>query len=360
MDIATYKNQPQEISEYLEVSVNDMQFDGNYLSIKDNPAYGSIYITDNMRESLCRFVGVSPSLNRGLYSLDQDLWREVLTKLFKYHGKEIIILLLGASDDDSYVKGVCTTTRSSVSSVSFVNKVLSHFEDVQDTIVSDIDYSKDNLVSHVVVLGSKTYTDVHNRVFNLGVVFRNDETSNSTCKMVLKYVDSEVYYLPSKLYNLSSSRYDRTTSNSMESLEVLLLRVSEDFLTNRFDDMSQEILDKIRSADNKYISYQEFDRLRVVLLKMARSSDFIEDDVNEISSKLDELNDFEKLYGKIDNDYLWKCTAISENSLGKVLMFVDSITSDYKFYPEEVTFLRDLLGEYLIDSRVCQHIAKRQ
>ena len=52
----------------------------------------------------------------------------------------------------------------------------------------------------------------------------------------------------------------------------MLLKVSEDFMTDRFDSVSQEILGKIISADSKFISYYEFDKLRTVLLNMSRAS----------------------------------------------------------------------------------------
>lgn len=363
MDITSYEKHPMQTTFYESVSISNLVFDDNYVKLLNAPDLGDILLTDSMRDSLCRFVGLSPSLNRGLYSTDKDLWYKVLNKLYQYHHKEEVILLLSKNsvDNCSYsVKGICNnSSRESITTKCFIDKVLSYFETYPEIEISDIEFSNLDTKSSVILLSKEEYL-FKDKKFRIGVAVFNDETSNSYTRMVIKYTDSDYYYLPSKIYNLSSSRYDKTTSSSMESLEILLLRVVEDMTSSILSEKIDYIIDRMYNSYESKLSYNEFNRALVLIRNVYTASDVDGDIINDIVSLFDKFDTFETTYGQKNHDYLWQCTAFSDYSVGDILEVLDSLYKEYTLYPENVIFLRELLGEYLISPRVCETIAVKR
>lgn len=360
MNVEEYRLHTKGTSQYIEVPVSAMEFYGNYARIMTSDIkLDGLVVAEDMRDSICRYVGVSPALNRDLYATDPTLWKTVLDKLYSAHGNDKIIILIESLPSCKYIKGICTNPRPAISNSIFIDQVLNHFEDVGNTVIDSIEYAKDVVTSSVTVFGDTWYEGVSHPRFKLGVVFLNDETTNASCRMVLKFDNSELYYLPSKFYSASSSRYDKHTSNSVESLGMVLLKVSEDFLTGYIDKRAPEVIMYLDDSAKKVLSKAEYDATKTTLLNAARSSDMDEEEISDILTELSKIDDFEKLYGSIGSDYLWKSTALSENSLKIALAVVGRIPFDHQFYPECLPPIRDLLGEYLVKPRSCQYIAKR-
>lgn len=360
MTLTQYKNSNFKCSNYLEVTISDLVFDDNTLTIQDNNDYGNLIVTDNLRNSICKYVGMSSSIDKGLYSTDKDLWYKVLAKLYSYYSKDNLILNISESNAGYYVNGICNSSKAPLSSKDFIDGVIRYYEDFSEISVYDIKCLEGETVSEVLLsINTEIYKDFTNKSFKLGVVFRNDELSNCYCRMAIIYDDGVVYYLPSKYYNLTTSRYDRSTSDNKEALDILLLRVSEDTASGYFNDKSEEILDHLSYSSHKNLSLMEYDNFKTLIQNISVSSDLSDEEINDISNSLDSINDFETIYGPLKNDYLWKCTAIGSFTLHDLLKVAHCICKEHVFYPKEDILLREFLGDYLVTPRNCQLLAKK-
>lgn len=361
MNLSAYNKLTKDNSFYKEVDVSNLKFDGEFLTIHDEHDLGDIYITDLMKDSLCKFVGLSSSINKGLYSTDKELWYKVLTKLYNYYSKSSIILLVSEDSEDHryYVKGLCNSTRELLTNVSFINSIIKYYNQYDNITITDIGYTRDLVNSHVVVTCDTVHKDVNDKEFTIGVVFRNDELNGTYCRMVINYSDGIMYYLPPKYYNVTTSRYMKTTADSKEALEIVMLRVFEDLTSDVFESRLGELMNLIGSSKYKFISRMEYERTKSLLSNVSSSSDISDEEYNDILEDLSSIDDFETIYGSIENDYLWKCTAIGGTSLYDLLELVGSISKDHQFYPEDNNLLREFMGEYLTIPRVCQLLAKK-
>lgn len=361
MNLTAYENLTKDNSFYKEVDVSDLHIGEEYLSIKGQDNYGEIYITESMKDSLCKYVGLTSSINRSLYSTDKDLWYKVLTKLYKYYSKSTVMMLVSESDDGRcFVKGICNSDRELLINHEFINDVIRYYDQYDEISIVDIGYDKNSMLSHVVLVSDKSYTDPVRLIgFKFGVVFRNDELNSTYCRMVIYYDDGTMYYLPSKYYNITTSRYFKTTVNAKEALEMVMIRVLEDLTSNTFEDKLATILKLMVDSGNKYISRMEYERVKSLISNACSGSDISDEEYSDIIEELNKFDDFEDLYGEIGNDYLWKCTAIGGTTLLDIIKVVCSISKDHQFYPESENIIREFLGEYLTTPRVCQLLAKK-
>lgn len=343
---------------YMEVSVEDLIFRDNFVDIASNPLIAPIYVTEEFKDAVCRYVGMSPSLNKCLYEIDEGLWRDALNKLYKYHHKETIRMLISTSNGNSIVKGLVTTDREPVLARAFINDTVKFFDIYTEVEVSEILYEPDTNISSVTVLLVKK-AEYNVRPYRLGVVFTNNELDSITARLVMKYDDGDYYYLPSKMYNLSSSRYAKTTSTSSEALNILLVRVSEDLLGTAISEKESFVTSRILESANKKITLQEYSALVTTLSNMSYESQLDESEIEDILSEVSTLNDFETIYNTLRSDYLWKCTALSGNSFDDMFRVIDTLPSSHVFYPRCLPYLRDLLGDYLMNVRICQMLANK-
>lgn len=346
---------------YISVPVSDIDFQGNYVNIHNyDYNYDSLIVSGEVRDAICRMVGMSPPLNKSLYETDPSLWKTVLNKLYSLHSKETILLMIDRAISSEYIKDICQSPRPALSNTEFIQEVINHFEDVDCAEVTDIDYSSDWTTSGVTVLMNNWVTNFPDLPrFKVGVVLLNDEANNSTARLVLKFDNQEIIYFPSKIYNASSSRYDKHTADSKESLRVLLLKVSEDFLTGYIDGRVNELVAYLTDAAKKTLSKSEYDTIRNVIINAAHLSDMDEEEIGAILTELAVIDDYEKLYGSIGSDYLWKSTAFSDTPMSTALKVIGRIPVEHVFYPECLLSIREILGEYLAKPRNCQFIAKR-
>lgn len=360
MKLTAYEKLTKDTSFYEEVDVSDLHIDDEYLSIY-NSNYGDIYITDSMKDSLCKYVGLSSSINKGLYDTDKDLWYQVVTKLYKYYSKSTVMLLVSSSDDGKYyVKGICNSPRELLINSEFINKVINYFEDSCDIDIADIGYTNGLTTSHIIVEFNKLYDDPStNKLFKFGVVFRNDELNGTYCRLVMSYTDGTIYYLPSKYYNTTISRYFKNTVDSKEALEMVMLKVMEDLTSGSFEDKVDLLRSLLISSKDKCLSRMEFERVKALLSNVCSTSEISDEEYSDVLKELDNFDDYEDLYGSIENDYLWKCTAIGGTTLFDIMKVVSSISKNHQFYPEDENLIREFLGEYLTVPRVCQVLAKK-
>lgn len=354
MNIDSFTKLSKSNVEYLVEPVSELVFDGNYLSVKDG-SYEDIELTNTVKESICRMVGVSPSLSNSLYDIDKELWSTVLTRLYSYHNKDNLVILVSELEDGKYkTKGLCNTSRETIPSFRFINKVLNYFNDNQSITVSDITFSNDSNLANVILLLNEDFISFNNESYKLGFVIYNDEFYNSYCRSVL-YKDSLYYYLPSKCYNLSSSRYDRVTETAEESLDIMLLRISDDIDTKVLDNLVESVNYKIDSLSKLQYSYQEYTDLCTIIVNACTKS--CVGNINDVTDLLDSINDFITLYGELKNEYLWKCTAFSNNTFSKFLNILTYVETSCAILPEDITPVREYLGQLLWFSKMKEVVA---
>lgn len=346
---------------YVEVPVSDIDFQGNFANIHNySYNYDGLIVAEEMRDALCKYVGMSPPMNKALYNTDPTLWKEVLTRLYSLHSEDTVILVIEKLPSSKYIKGICQASRPALDNTTFIKECISHFEDVDVASIEEVDYASDNTTASVIVLMNEWETEYAGVPrFKIGVVLTNNEENTVTARLVIKRDHQEYIYFPSKVYGASSGRYDKRTKDAQESLQMLLLKVSEDFLTHYIKSRAPEVVMYLDDAAKKHLSLAEFDALRNVIVNAAHLSEMDEEEIGDILSELAPISDFETLYGSLGTDYLWKATAFSDIPMNSALNVIGKIPEDHKFYPECIPSIREILGEYLVKPRNCQFVAKR-
>lgn len=355
MNLQIYNSLAKSKVTYLESSVSDLVFDDGYLSVKGDAEFKDIELTETVKESICRMVGISPSLSKSLYSIDKDLWDTVLCRLYSYHEKESIVLILNEMEDGKYsTKCLCNVPKETVSNERFISKVINYMKDYQDLSVSDITYSNESTLASVVILNNKEYEDYLGNKYQLGFVVYNDELTNGYCRGVM-YKDGVYYYLTSKMYNLTTSRYDKSTNDSYESLDIMLLRITDDYNSGILDTFVDTINKNIEVLRSKNYSYQEYSELFNVVTNLCTKSYTAE--LDNVVEMLNSLNDLEEKYGDIKSDYLWKCTAFSSNVFDSLIGVLKYVECNCGILPEDLVPLREYAGMLLSSKKMVEVIA---
>lgn len=364
MDKNTYENiiESEGLKEYyIDADVPSILFHDTTVTV-EGTVLTSAPITEDVKNAICRYVGMSASLAKYLSGQDQSFWKEALTRLYKYKDKESITLLV-QEDSTGFrvVKNVTMSDRQPMTNVNFIDRVYEYFSTSESLEIADIVYDSSSIESYVVlrVLGL-TPMDGGDRSWTLGFVFRGDETGGISCRLaIVPSEGSDIIYLPAKMYNLTSTRYDKTTHCTEESLDMLMLRVLEDVELNEtfLEDKWAEVLARKVVLKETEISLLEFTQLRNTISNACYMSNMSEEEVSQVLEKIEEFDDYNKIYGDLKSDYLWRCTAFSNHNFTEILEMVGNITSSHVFYPQALSQIRYLLGEYVMLPRLHSMVA---
>lgn len=313
-------------------------------------------------ERLNKELGISPALYNTLMSIsDKVLLNSLLQILLSPRDISNITLLVSEDKATGYVMN---TTRNPLLNIEFLKRV-SSLVDANDSVeISEYYYLGDDTKSQVIlsaknpVIIEEKYENADSKIYeyNVGILLVNDELGAVTSRLVC-YISGQPLYFPASYYNATSSRYTRSTSNSAEALEVLLLKVIEDLRDGNLYNKIYDFHHRYRVTKNIVASYEEYNTLLRVVSKIPS---VIEDNSYLESLKL-RYDDFEKRYSHLPekkSSYIWRCTALSDIPIGVLISLTSNILCDLNAPSIEYNEVRDLLGSYMCTNRMVEEIAK--
>ena len=358
MSIAEMKSFPEDPNKfYISVNLSEHRevFEG-VLSHK-----GSTYeIAPCVVDELCKKSGIPTNMSKILKCKDKNLWIENNILLYNYYYNSAPLVYLVV---DNSVEYITSKSIPPVLNTEFLRVAGSFFEDYGYLVDMDsYSYDQSRTISEFTVFKREKH-NYAGRDYILGVLFTNDELSNISCTLVAE-VDGIRFYLPSKYYNLSSSRYSRSTSNSIEAFQMLLLRVIEDISDENWYSIIPEVNTNIVSCQRTPATYEDYKRLSQLVNKSAINSDISEGEIKDILESLeDTLADFEKNYSDPDSmnkSYIWRCSALSEHTIYDLIVSLISTTRAHEYYPETMRDIFKSIGDMIMLDNIATELAKRK
>lgn len=312
---------------------------------------------------LSKDLGFSYDLYNTLNDIDPEAAKAMVISM-STHSKHPEILLLIDKENNSVLNYSLESERAPLLNSEFIKRVSSLVGTSDSVSLSEVYYHKDDSYSSVVIkkndpiiIEEKYEGKESNFIeYNIGVLLVNDEVNAAYSKLVL-YVNDQPLYLPASYYNTTTSRYKRSTSSSSEALEVLVLKIIDDLRENA---LHQKIYDlHYRYRANKYI-YSSYEEYNTVLRTMRKIPTIIEDN-SYLESLLSKYEEFEKKYVRLEDQkssYIWRCTALSNITVGALVDMTTRIMSELSAPPVEYTAIRELLGSYISTNCIAEEIAK--
>lgn len=356
MNVDFYRSLEKPKKSYEEIDMVNSLVDSKDLYVMTESGH-KIPLSEKALERITKYAGVPKAVFKYLKYED---WRTLMIE--KYSELKAYVKV---PDDltDLILSDIFVGEVVPMMNEDFINTVISFFEDRSEFIVREILYDKQSTESSVIIELKNNQTSLANPDnYVLGVVFLNDENWQITCRLSVR-VGDDVYYLPSQHMNLTSGRYNRTSSDIKEALGQLMLRVSDDMLTPEWYNKIEGFVVRMKSLYSVSATYEEYSNVRTTLKRAAVSSDMVEE-VKDIDDILyEEMNDFERHYKPNDSregSYLWRCTAISDNTIAKLVESVNSILSEYRFYDNNLRVIRMMLGDLVMTRRIVKELAPRR
>jgi len=261
---------------------------------------------------------------------------------------------------DKNVLGITEGDRDPVLNTVFVSTVKTHIVNT-NLEISEI-YSKSDTSSSILLKRTTPITvELDNKSYDytVGVLLENDELSNAHARLVM-YMDDIPVYLPLSNYSLTNARYRKTTGSDIEALEVLMLRVVDDFREDMLVDRVLGFHKKLSKLTSITATYEEYKSLLDSINKAIISMEGYSEDVTIDDNMLDY---FTANYGDVDihsKSFLWRCTAIAPNSVMAIITEALNILNQHKdLVGDYASGVRELLGEYISTRRISQEIAKK-
>lgn len=347
----------QDNKSYEEYSVsNDASIFSGY--------YGDYSIDLEIRQRLAKELGFSYDLYTTLHDID-DLAADSLVYSMSTHSKHPTIHLL-KDEEEKKILGYSLDDRAPILNKDFLHRVISLADACDEVGVAEIHYHKDDTISSII-LKKKSPIVIEIKYegresefvnYNIGVVIINDELTSAYTRLVL-YVDEQPLYLPATYYNTTTSRYKRSTSNSKESLELLVLKVIEDLRENYLYNKLYDFHYRYRANKDILATYEEYN----LLLRTMRKIPTVIEDNSFLEVLLNEYENFEKTYPKLEDQkssYIWRCTAMSNITVGELVKMTIRLLSNIGAPPIEYAAIRELLGGYVSTNRIAEEIAKEE
>lgn len=314
-------------------------------------------------KKLAKYLGFSYDLYLTMCSIDKSASSALVESMSKQSNHPEVILLL----DDSIrtVLGyVSDMDRNPVLNSEFISTVEKLVSTCDNLYISEKNYIKEDTVASVIIkkresmIIEETYEGKEpNKIpYDVGILLTNDELSTASSRLVV-YVDHQPLYLPASVYSTSTTRYKRSTSSSLEALEVLLLKSIEDLRDNLIDYKIKDLHYRYRYNKNVVATYEEYNEL----VRIMRKIPTIIEDNTYIESLLSISENFERKYTRLEDmhsSYLWRCTALSELTIEELIHSVCSILNNTMAPPVEYSDIRDKLGYYISTPRIVDDIAK--
>lgn len=326
--------------------------------------FGDYEIDSAILKRLSKELGFPYDLYVTLSAIDTEA-TDVLVKSMSRQSKHEEVLFLLDDELMEVVDYTVETDRNPVLNSEFVSTVKRLAETCQDVQVAEVYHLKDDKVSSIIlkrstpiVIEEKHKTRESDFVdYTVGILLSNDETGTTSSRLVLYSPNGQPMYLPASLYSTSTTRYKRSTSSSIEALEVLTLKVIDDMRGEYLQSKIYDLHFKYRYNKNIIATYEEYNEL----LRIMRKVPTIIEDNSYLSTLLSVYEDFEKRYVHLEDQkssYIWRCTALGDITIDRLINTVCDILEKVSAPPIEYTDIRDRLGSYISTSRIADDIAK--
>lgn len=318
-------------------------------------------VPEDVIKKLSKELGFSYDLYRTLLSIDEDTSKKLLNSMSRQNNKDEAILLV---DGESVIGYTIDSDRLPILNTDFLDRVKSLVETSDSVMLDEIVYDKESTISSVIIkktapiIVTEKYENKPDKQisYDIGILLVNDELGTTSSRLVV-YINDQPVYLPASVYSTSTTRYKRSTSNSLEALEVLMLKsiddLRDDMLTSKIYDMHL----RYRYNKNIVVTYEEYNEL---LRLMRKIPDIIEDNsyLDPLTSMYDE---FERKYMNLvdqKSSYIWRCTALGDMTIQKLIETACSILRDVNFPTIDYFNVRERLGAYISTHRIAEDIAK--
>jgi len=352
MDIKLYSNK-----RYYTLNASE------YVDIFKGYTSGGYEVDVSVLNRLSKDLGVPYDLYQTVFRINEDSASAMIEYLSLKNKHPKVVLLL----DDEEMKVLDYSLdyeRTPVLNADFIDKVQSLASTSSDVVVSEVYYHKSDKVASIILKKKQPITveeKYENKAskftdYDIGILLVNDET-NSVYTRLVCYVEGQPLYLPASYYNSTSTRYKRSTSSSLEALEVLVLKIIDDIRDNDLVRKVQELHYKYRVNKDTLVTYEEYNSL----VKSMRKIPTIIEDNSLLNEILVQYEDFENRYINIEDQkssYIWRCTAIGAMTIGALLSITSKVLSDISAPANEYYSVRELLGSYLSTDRIVEEIAK--
>lgn len=325
--------------------------------------YGDYEIDVDILIKLSKSLGFSYDLYTALFRVDKNSADIMIKSILQQNKIEKIVLLLD-EENMRVINYSLDAERIPVLNKDFINRVRSLSETCEELAISEVYYHKDDNISSVIlkkkspIIIEEKYEGKESKFteYPIGILLVNDEINSVYSRLVL-YVEGQPLYLPASYYNATNTRFRRSTSSSVESLEVLVLKIIDDLRDDNLKNKMQDFHYRYRVNMQVLASYEEYNS---VLRTMRRIPTIIEDN-SFLESLLAKYENFERKYSHLEDkksSYVWRCTAISDITVGALVSITTSILSDLNAPSMEYFAIRDLLGSYVSTNRIAEEIAK--
>lgn len=324
---------------------------------------GDYSVCPDVYRKLSRELGFSYELYSTLSNIDTKSSDALVSSMSTQSNHEEVVLLFN-DDTKEVINFSLDADRTPVLNSEFINRAYSMSETCDEVSISEVYYHKDSTVASVIfkkkspIIVEEQYENQPSKFieYDIGLLIMNDESTTTSSRLVL-YSDGQPLYLPATYYNVTASRYKRSTSNSAEALEVLLLRAIDDLREDAMKPKIYEVHYQYRSNKNILASYEEYN----TILRTMRKVPTIIEDPSVLELLLSKYETFEAKYAGVDDQkssYIWRCTALGDTTLGSLLAITTKIMKDVSAPPIEYYGIRELLGSYISTNRIAEEIAK--
>lgn len=338
-----------------------------YNLTEDVSIFRGYYVNYSVDVSLLKRLSKSLGFSYDLYLTmlkASELSADLLVKSMSSQSNIEKVVLLLDDEDMVVVDYSIDSERYPILNDEFIARVRSLAETSRDISISEVYYHDKDTISSVIlkkndpIVVEEKYIDKASKYidYSVGILLVNDETNSVYSRLVI-YVEGQPLYLPASYYNATNTRYRRSTSSSVEALEILVLKVIEDLRDENLKDRIYDIHYKYRSNKEIAASYEEY----TSVLRTMRKVPTIIEESSYLESLLEKYEAFERKYSHLEekkSSYVWRCTAISDLSVGSLISITSRILTDLGAPPIEYMNIRDLLGTYLSTDRIVEEIAR--
>lgn len=324
---------------------------------------GEYMIPEDILKRLSKELGFSYDLYETIYKKDPVLADSLVVSMCDQHARQEVVFLVDV-ENKLVVDYIFSDGRVPILNIDFLKRVESLVGTSSEIEIDEVYYHPEEKLSSVLikrvdpVIIEEKYENKDSNIikYDIGILLVNDEINSVYSRLAL-YVDGEPLYLPASYYNSTNTRYKKSTASSVEALEVLMLKIIEDLRENTLYNKLYDLHFRYRA--NKYIlsSYEEYN----TLLRTMRKIPTIVEDNSVLEKLLSQYENFEQKYSNLDDQkssYIWRCTALSDITVGALISITTKILSDLKAPPMEYYNIRELLGGYISTHRIADEIAR--
>lgn len=352
------KNDLKDNKRYLKVSlIEHSEILNGVLSIEGDQLYE---ISEDVIDNICKQSGISNSINKILRMKGSDTWKNTVVSLYQHYYPEGTLTFLL---DDNIIDHVSFKSYQPMLNKEFLEKTSKFFADYEDVVdIEQYDYDEHNTVSDVLIFHKERY-EYNNESYRFGILISNDELTSVSCTYAVEY-KGIIFYLPSKFCGLSSARYLRTSSNSIEAYELLLLRIVSEMSSDKWFYLIPEISSNISNCKGILLTYEEYRKALRLLTRTAILSDMTEGDIKSITEEFEEAyQDFDHNYPSLEdkkNCYIWRCSAVGEATIYTLIESIQRVASDFQYYPESQKDIRQTIGDFIMLNKISTELAKKK